>query len=61
MSNWAQYTFLSVPTIKESETDECTQFEYLVRRKAITITLCKIGGRVIYVYRSVVGLVNDDG
>jgi len=28
-----------------SPTDECTQFdEYLVRRKAITITLYKIGG-----------------
>ena len=55
MSNWAHYTFLTVPTIKESETDECTQFdEYLVRMKAITITLYKIGGGVM-IHRSVVG------
>ena len=38
-----------------SPTDECTQFdEYLVRRKAITITLYKIGGGVM-IHRSVVG------
>ena len=38
-----------------SPTDECTQFdEYLVRMKAITITLYKIGGGVM-IHRSVVG------
>ena len=44
-----------MPTLEESETDECTQFdEYLVRMKAITITLYKIGGGVM-IHRSVVG------